>query len=122
MRFVQINNLTHPLDEPIIANYANTFLRKFKGLMFQEDLRKNEGLLIVENVESRMNTAIHMFFMRFDIAVIWIDANYSVVDNQFARMWHPFYAPRKPAQMVLEIHPEHLNHFRIGDRIIIQHV
>ena len=48
--------------------------------MFTKELAENECIIIDEWKESKLNTSIHMFFMFFDIAVIWADKNLKVVD------------------------------------------
>lgn len=64
-----------------------------------------------------MDTSIHMFFMRFDLGVIWLDGNFKVVDKVLAKKWHPYYAPKGKAQYVIEAHPSRLNDFTIGDQV-----
>ena len=83
--------------------------------MFQKDIDPGTGILLVENFESRVNTTIHMLFMNFDIATIWIDSNKKVVDTRYARRWRPYYAPNAPARYILETHPDHLVDFQVGD-------
>jgi uncharacterized membrane protein (UPF0127 family) len=83
--------------------------------MFHPGLGNFEGILLVEESESRINSSIHMFFMRFDIAVIWINSKFQVVDVQIARKWHPFYIPAAASKFTLETHPDRLSDFRIGD-------
>lgn len=85
--------------------------------MFRQNLPQHEGLLLVEKHESRMNSAIHMLFMKFDLAVIWIDSQYRVVDVQHALPWKISYFPLGAAQYTLEAHPERLNDFHIGDQL-----
>ena len=83
--------------------------------MFHPGLAEFEGILLVEGNESRINSAIHMFFMRFDIAVIWINSQFQVVDVKIARKGHPFYLPAAPSRYTLEAHPDRFFDFRIGD-------
>ena len=97
------------------VGYCSSFLCRFKGLMFHPGLGEFEGLLLVEDSESRANSAIHMFFMRFDIAVVWINSQFQVVDVQVARKWHPFYVPAVKSRFTLETHPDRALDFRIGD-------
>ncbi len=75
---------------------------------------------MVQDSESRVNAAIHMFFMNFDIAVIWLDRQKKVVDVQIARKWQPMLAPAGPARFILEAHPDRYADFNIGDQIEIQ--
>jgi uncharacterized membrane protein (UPF0127 family) len=85
------------------------------GLMFRKTLANHEGLLLVDPTESRVNTAIHMFFMNFDITAVWINSKNCVVDVCHAIQWKPFYAPRQPARYVLETHVSQLHNFQTGD-------
>jgi len=52
-----------------------------------------------------------------DLAIIWINSDYIVVDKQIAQRWRPAYIPRLPACYILELSLEWLNEFQIGDRI-----
>lgn len=92
------------------------FLCWLRGLTFRRALDDDEGFLRVGNRESRADAGIHMFFVFFSIAVIWLDSNGRVVDAQLAR---PFllYVPRAPARDVLEGPPAILERVQIGDRL-----
>lgn len=83
--------------------------------MFAPTIHANEGLLFSDNGESRIDSSIHMLFMNFDIAVIWLNRDYQVVDAKLARRWRLAYIPAGPAQFTLETHPEQLKNFQIGD-------
>jgi uncharacterized membrane protein (UPF0127 family) len=85
--------------------------------MFRSSLDADQGLLLVERRDSRLDTSIHMLFVFMDLAVIWINSEKVVVDTVLARSWRPAYAPRQPARYILEIHPQRLNEFKIGDRV-----
>jgi uncharacterized membrane protein (UPF0127 family) len=58
-----------------------------------------------------------MLFVFMDLAVIWINSEYRVVDSVLARSWRPVYAPHQPAKYILEIPPDRLDEFKIGDRV-----
>jgi uncharacterized membrane protein (UPF0127 family) len=85
--------------------------------MFRRVLNPGEGLLLVESRASRSATAIHMFFMQFSIAVIWLDGEFRVVDKLIARPWRPFYAPSDPAQYTLEAEPILVDEVNVGDEL-----
>jgi len=68
-----------------------------------------------------MNASIHMLFMRFDIAAIWINSAKKVVDVQIAKRWHLAYLPARPARYILETHVSQADNFQIGDQITITH-
>jgi uncharacterized membrane protein (UPF0127 family) len=117
MKTVNILNGTHPLPSPLRAGYCDSFLGRLRGLMFRSNLAKDEGFLFVEVHDTWIDTSIHMLFVYMDLAVIWINSAHEVVDVVLARSWRPAYAPHRPAQYTLEIHPDRLNEFVIGDKI-----
>jgi uncharacterized membrane protein (UPF0127 family) len=117
MKIIKIENTNQPLPLPLQAVYCDSFLCRLRGLMFRSNLPHNESLLLVEARDSRLDTSIHMLFVFMDLAVIWINSEYTVVDLILARAWHPAYAPHKPARYILEIHPSRINEFKIGDQV-----
>jgi uncharacterized membrane protein (UPF0127 family) len=121
MKIIQLENTNQPLPAPLQAVYCDSFICRLRGLMFRSDLPHNEGLLLVETRDSRLDTSIHMLFVFMDLAVIWINSEFTVVDTVLARTWRPAYAPRRPARYILEIHPSRLNEFKIGDHVAFQH-
>lgn len=116
MKTTQVTNTDHP-EIKIAVNWCDSFLAKFKGLMFVPSLEKHTGIILVENSESKINTAIHMLFMNFDITTVWINADKKVVDVQLAKKWRLSYFPKSPAQYVLETHADHMQDFHIGDQL-----
>ncbi len=101
----------------LTAGVCDTFLTKLSGLMFRKKIDPYYGLLFSETSESRLNTSIHMFFMNFDITVLWMDKNCSIVDIALAKKWHPIYLSKAPAQYTLELHPDRFSDFSIGDQL-----
>jgi uncharacterized membrane protein (UPF0127 family) len=99
---------------------CDSFLCKLRGLQFQARLAPGEGLLLQEPGESRLGASIHMFFMRFSIATIWLDARMRVVDTCLAHPWRPYYAPRAPAQYTLETSPALLDKISVGDELVLE--
>jgi uncharacterized membrane protein (UPF0127 family) len=85
--------------------------------MFTKSLPENHGLLLVQNSDCRLNSSIHMMFMWMDLAVIWINSDYSVIDLVLARRWKMAYLPRKAAKYVLETGVSNLSGFNIGDTV-----
>jgi uncharacterized protein len=117
MKTIRIENKNQVLPAPLRAVYCDSFLCRLRGLMFRSSLAPDEGLLLVEGRDSRIDTAIHMLFVFMDLAVIWINSENIVVDTVLARSWRPAYAPRQPARYILEIHPNRLTEFKIGDLV-----
>jgi uncharacterized membrane protein (UPF0127 family) len=120
MTVLRLLNLTHPVDPALRVRYCDTFWSRFRGLMLAPPVELHGGILMDEKSDSRVNTSIHMFFMRFDIAVIWINSEMTVVDSAIARRWAPYYAPALPARYILETHPERIHDFKPGDRVKLQ--
>jgi uncharacterized membrane protein (UPF0127 family) len=85
--------------------------------MFRSHLGLNEGLLLVEKRDSRLDTSIHMFFVPFDLAVFWINSEMTVVDKVIAKSWHPAYFSKVDAKYTLEIHPDRFGDYEIGDKV-----
>ncbi len=102
------------------VRYCASFPCRLRGLTFRRALDENEGLLLVGRRESRTDTAIHMFFVFFPIAAVWLDRSGRVVDTRLARPFRPLYVPRAPARDVLEGPPALLERVQIGERILIR--
>ena len=111
MRRILISNLTNPAAKPINAILCDTFFSRLMGLMFQKTLRQDDGIVLAESRESILDTTIHMFFMNFNIGVLWLNSNMQIVDTRLAKKWRPAYAPSVPARYVLETHPDRLNDY-----------
>lgn len=62
-----------------------------------------------------MQSSIHMLFVFFPIAAVWIDGMGRVTSAQLARPWRFYYASDTPAQYVLEGHPDLLGRVAVGD-------
>jgi len=116
-RSVTVNNLSRPNLSPARVTYCSSFACRLRGLMFRSSLGADEGLLLVEGRDSRIDSSIHMFFVPFDVAVFWIDASLRVVDKIIARSWKPAYLSKQPARYILEVRPERLGEYEIGDTV-----
>jgi hypothetical protein len=102
------------------AKWCKNMWCHFRGLMLRRSLPEDEGLLFVYKRESVMDTAIHMFFVFFAIAAVWLDREGRVVDAKLARPWRPFYAPAKRAQYIIEARPSLLERVKVGDRLTFE--
>lgn len=117
MRDVKVVNDTRPLPAELRAGYCSSFFCLLKGLMFRKSIPEDWGLLLVYPTDSIVNTSIHMFFVPFDLGVIWVNGENEVVDAARVRRWFGLKAPQKPARYILEIVPERLDEFKIGDTV-----
>ena len=114
---IAIKNKNRMIEGDLRIKYCDTFLTQLRGLSFRSRLARDEGLLLVGTRDSRLDSSIHMFFVPFDLSVIWINSNMQVVDKVLAKSWRPAYFSRRPAKFALELHPERWKDFEIGDAV-----
>ena len=100
---------------PVRARRCDSFLCRLRGLTFRRHLGAEEALLLVGDKEGRLETGIHMFFVFFSIAAVWLDGEGRIVDAVIARPFRPFYLPCGPAKDVLEGPPSLMMQVSKGD-------
>ncbi|HEX3013137.1 MAG TPA: DUF192 domain-containing protein [Methanobacterium sp.] len=80
---------------------ADTFFSRLRGTMFKKELKS--GLILkLPSARSRSGSAIHMFFVRFPLDIIFADSDKKVVDVISIDPWKT-YTPKKPAKYVIEM-------------------
>jgi uncharacterized membrane protein (UPF0127 family) len=99
------------------ARWCHSRLCRLLGLQFRRRLKPKEALLLVMAKDSIAQTSIHMFFVFFPIAAVWINSAGKVTHKQLAKPWRPYYASPEPAQYVLEISPSFLKKIKVGDEV-----
>jgi uncharacterized membrane protein (UPF0127 family) len=107
-------------EKPILLDsvrLCRSRLCRLIGLQFHRRLHPGEGLLLAYEQDSIIASSIHMFFVFFPIAAIWINSQRIVTHRILALPWHPFYASPTPACYVLETHPELLRQIEVGDQL-----
>ena len=114
---ITIQNRNRTIAGALRIRYCDTFLTQLRGLTFRSELSPEEGLLLVGTRDSRLESSIHMLFVPFDLAVVWINSAMQVVDKVLAKSWRPAYFSKHPARYVLEVHPERWQDFEIGDGV-----
>ncbi len=104
-------------DGEVIAekvDIADSFLKRFQGLMFRADLPEKEGLLLVPCNQ------IHMMFMRFPIDAVFLDTSNQVV-NLYHDLspWWGLSGWHRQAEKVLELRSGTLvkKNVKTGDRL-----
>jgi uncharacterized protein len=96
---------------------ADSFLSRFMGLMFRKNPEK--GLILkLPSSRSRRGSAIHMFFMRFPLDIIFLDADKKIVDMVSIKPWKT-YTPKAPSKYVIELEEDSINKYKleIGDEM-----
>ena len=99
------------------ARWCASRLCRLRGLQFRTGLQTGEGLILVKPADSIVNSSIHMFFVFFPIAAVWINGQGRVTSAQLARPWRPYYASPEPARYVLEASPDLLERMAVGDEV-----
>jgi len=88
----------------VLANrveLADTFWRRFRGLMFRRNFRRGQALLFKLSKPSRYG--VHMFFVRFPIDLLYLNSKFSVVDmRQTLGPWR-IHRPRVKANYIVEL-------------------
>jgi uncharacterized membrane protein (UPF0127 family) len=115
-----VRNLDNSEMPPLRVDYCVSFFCRLRGLTFRSHLSPEEGLLLVQKADSRLDASIHMLGVWMDLGVVWINATMKVVDLRLARSWRPLYIPQQPARFVLESDPIRLNDFRLGDEVCFE--
>ena len=99
------------------ARWCSSRLCRLRGLQYRRRLELGEALILVKPTDSIVNSSIHMFFVFFPIAAVWINDQGRVTSAQLARPWRPYYASPEPARYVLEASPDVLKHIVVGDEV-----
>lgn len=96
-----------------------------KGLLGKRHLLAEEGALFVlppyQQGKTGLLVSIHMFFMRFPIAVAWLNKQGEVVHSVVAHPWG-IYTTRVPAWYTLELHPSKISCLMPGSVITWEEV
>jgi uncharacterized membrane protein (UPF0127 family) len=119
-RYLNILNSDHQIEHPARVKYCSSFLCRLRGYTFSSHIEPDEGLLLVQSRDSRIDTSIHMLFVPFALAVLWIDTGMMIVDKVLAKPWRLAYFPSNPARYILEIHPNRWDDYSIGDHVEFQ--
>lgn len=99
------------------ARWCSSRLCRLVGLQFRRGLTPGEAIVLAKGGDSIATSSIHMFFVFFPIAAVWIDGQGRVTSAQLAKPWRPYYASRAPARYVLETTPDFLQRIAVGDEV-----
>lgn len=75
---------------------ADTFVKRFFGLMPRKSLASGEGLML------KKCSSIHCFFMKFTIDAVYLDKDYRIIAKETVRPWH-LGGRHKGAKHVIEL-------------------
>jgi uncharacterized protein len=99
---------------PYQIEMADSFLKRFKGLMFRKDPIKDEGLLIVPC------NAVHMFFMKFPLDIVLLNEQNEVVGVHHSLKPWKMTKPVNKAHSTLELPAGSAEKLGIGIGSLIQ--
>ena len=102
------------------ARWCSSRLCRLRGLQFRTKLQKGEALILVKDKDSVANSSIHMFFVFFPIAAVWVNQKGKVTSAQLAKPWRPYYVSPEPASYVIETAPDFLEKISVGDTLEFQ--
>jgi len=117
-----VTNLDHPLRTPLRASTCATPMCHLFGLSFRKTIPADWGLLFDNRRDTRFDTTMHSMWMRFTIGMVWITEAGEVVDKMSVRPWKLMLRPERAARYVLELLPERLEEFYLGDTIKFEEV
>lgn len=115
MQSLTVRNLSNQQAIPLHLGICSEFFSRLRGLMFTRSIPADGGLFFVNSSEDRVNSAIHMFFMTYDLVIIWADSSGQVVDKVLAYRWKTIAAPQKKAKYILETHIDRFAEYNCGD-------
>lgn len=117
MRWIEVRDATS--GELILSSVrrCSAFSCRLRGLTFRRALGEDEGLLLVGQHESRIDTAIHMLFVFFPIAVVWLDCANRVVDAKVAVPFQPLCVSGARAKDVLEGPSDLIQRISVGQKL-----
>lgn len=122
MHAITVFNKTNQKASPLQLGICDTFISRLRGLMFSKNLAVDGGLCFVNSAEDRLNSAIHMFFMNYDLTILWADSEGRIVDKILAKKWSTIAAPQRKAKFILETHIDRFEEYNIGDFLEIRNV
>ncbi len=99
------------------AAWCQSWFSRLRGLQFRRSLKPGEAIILAHGSDTIATSSIHMFFVFFPIAAVWINRAGRVTSAQLAKPWRPYYASPEPASYVLETSPEFLKCIEVGDEV-----
>jgi len=114
----------------ILAEIADTPIKKARGLMFRFNLKKNSGMIFIFEKPNKPKFWMVNTFIPLDM--IWIDENKKIVDftknaqpMSFGNLGYIYgitYSPRFNVKYVLEVNAGYINNknIKIGDFVEIK--
>ena len=97
------------------VRFANSHFSKLRGLMFEKKAKFNYALVFPFKEETRLGASIHMLFVFFPIAAVYLDAKKRVVDIAVLKPFALNYTPKKKAKYLVELPVGKGKEISVGD-------
>ena len=94
-----------------------SFRERSLGLMFRREIDPEEAMVFCLPRSGIREAGVHMLFVPFPLALVWLDEGCRVVDRVLARPWQMGYRPTAPSRYFVEAHSSRLNLVQEGDRL-----
>lgn len=104
------------------AQFCTGFFCSFRGLMLSGSPNDAETIIFKRPLESRLLAAMHTLGIRYNIGIVWLDRELSVVEMRMAPPRRIACVPNRAAKYVVESAPEILDQVAIGDRFLFDEV
>ena len=85
--------------------------------MFERKANFDYGLVFPFGHETRMGSSIHMLFVFFPIAAVYLDSGKRVVDLAVLNPFALNYTPKKPAAFLIELPAGKAKELSLGDKL-----
>jgi len=102
------------------VNYADSIVLQAKGLMFERKSKFDYALVFPFKHETVIGASIHMLFVFFPIAAVYLNAKMVVVDIAFLKPFALNYSPKKPAKYLIEMPVSNGKKISIGDKLVLK--
>lgn len=100
------------------VKFADSFWRRFKGLMFERKENFNYALIFELGNKTRIEGSIHMLFVFFPIDVVYLDEEKGVIEiAKNIKPWTLNYTPKKPAKFFIELPAGKAERISLEDRL-----
>jgi uncharacterized membrane protein (UPF0127 family) len=97
------------------ARWCDSYFCKLRGFQFRRSREPGETLILVYHMDQSIT--IHMFFVFFPLALVWVDSRGIVTHAQLAKPWRPYYSSPDLSRYVIETAPEFLTQIEVGDEV-----
>ncbi|OED30004.1 DUF192 domain-containing protein [Methanosphaera sp. WGK6] len=84
----------------ISIDYANTFIKRLKGLMFKD---KITPLLYKQYYENRLLATIHTLFMKKTIAIIYVNTDDEIQEIITLKPWQIYIPQKSGIKYIIEV-------------------